>query len=133
MEASISRFEERLEKQIYIYLETKQKISELEDTSSELHHRITCEQKERRKLEAIFTNGRLPDEAKINFSSPSIPILQPPSQPMTKSCVSIPHPAPTLKIFQLNLPQSPGCLPQLVGKQRSVEIPKPFTPLRSFN
>ncbi|KAL5235210.1 hypothetical protein ACI65C_002620 [Semiaphis heraclei] len=134
MEASISRIKERLEKEISIHLETKQKISELEDTTSELQHRITYEQAERRKLEAMLTNGSLPDDAKVNFSVPSMPIPPPPPpQPITKSCGPIPPPAPPLQIPQSNLPPPPGCLPQLVGRQRSVEIPKPSAPLKSFN
>ncbi|XP_001947056.2 disheveled-associated activator of morphogenesis 1 isoform X1 [Acyrthosiphon pisum] len=134
MEASISRIKERLEKEISIHLETKQKISELEDTSSELQHRIAYEQAERRKLEAMLTNGSLPDDAKVNFSAPPMSIPPPPPpQPMTKSCGPAPPPAPPLQIPQLNLPPPPGCLPQLVGRQRSVEIPKPSAPLKSFN
>lgn len=134
MEASISRIKERLEKEISIHLETKQKISELEDTSSELQHRITYEQAERRKLEAMLSNGSLPDDAKVNFSAPPMPIPPPPPpQPMTKSCGPAPPPAPPLQIPQSNLPPPPGCLPQLVGRQRSVEIPKPSAPLKSFN
>ncbi|KAL4108075.1 hypothetical protein QTP88_018330 [Uroleucon formosanum] len=134
MEASISRIKERLEKEISIHLETKQKISELEDTSSELQHRITYEQAERRKLEAMLSNGSLPDDAKVNFSAPPMSIPPPPPpQPMTKSCGPAPPPAPPLQIPQSNLPPPPGCLPQLVGRQRSVEIPKPSAPLKSFN
>lgn len=134
MEASISRVKERLEKEISIHLETKQKISELEDTTSELQHRITYEQEQRRKLEAMVTNGSLPDDAKVNFSAPPTPIPPPPPpQPMTKSRGPAPPPAPPpLQNFQ-NLPPPPGCLPQLVGRQRSVEIPKPSAPLKSFN
>ena len=134
MEVSISRIKERLEKEISIHLETKQKISELEDTSSELQHRITYEQEERRKLEAMLANGSLPDDAKVNFSAPPMPIPPPPPpQPMTKSCGPAPPPAPPLQIFQSNLPPPPGCFPQLVGRQRTVEIPKPSAPLKSFN
>jgi len=134
MEASISRIKERLEKEISIHLETKQKVSELEDTSSELQHRITYEQAERRKLEAMLTNGSLSDDAKVNFSAPPMSIPPPPPpQPMTKSCGPAPPPAPPLQIPQLNLPPPPGCLLQLAGRQRSVEIPKPSAPLKSFN
>jgi len=66
MEASISMFEECLEKQIYVYLKTKQKTSELKglkDTLNGLYHRITYEQRERGNLEAIFTNRSLPNYA----------------------------------------------------------------------
>lgn len=131
MEASISRIKERLEKEISGHLETKQKISELEDTTSELQHRVTYEQGERRKLETMLTNGSLPDDAKVNFSPSPMPV-PPPPPPMTKSRGPAPPPAPPLQISQLNLPPPPG-LPQLVSRQRSVEIPKPSAPLKSFN
>ncbi|XP_025193798.1 disheveled-associated activator of morphogenesis 1 isoform X2 [Melanaphis sacchari] len=134
MEASILRIKERLEKEISIHLETKQKISELEDTSSELQHRIAYEQGERRKLEAMLNNGSLPDDAKVNFSPPPMPIPPPPPpQLIIKSNGPAPPPAPPLQIPPLNLPPPPGCLPQLVVRQRSVEIPKPSAPLKSFN
>jgi len=136
MEASISRVKERLEKEISIHLETKQKISELEDATSELQHRITYEQTERRKLEAMLSNGSLPDDAKVNFSATPMPIPPPPPpppQPLVKSQIPAPPPAPPLQISHLNLPPPPGFLPLLVGRQRSVEIPKSSAPLKSFN
>jgi len=135
MEASILRIKERLEKEISIHLETKQKISELEDTSSELQHRIAYEQGERRKLEAMLNNGSLPDDAKVNFSPPPMAIPPPPPpQLVIKSNGPAPPPAPPpLHIPPSNLPPPPGCLPQLVVRQRSVEIPKPSAPLKSFN
>lgn len=131
MEASILRTKERLEKEMSIHLETKQKVSELEDTVSELQHRITYEQAERIKLEAMLSNGSLPDDAKVNFSASSTPIPPPPppAQSIIKSSIAAP-PAPPP---QLNLPPPPGCLPQLISKQRSVEIPKSSTSLKSFN
>lgn len=135
MEASILRIKERLEKEISIHLETKQKISELEDTSSELQHRIAYEQGERRKLEAMLTNGSLPDDAKVNFSPPPPMPIPPPPPPqlIIKSNCPAPPPAPPLQIPPSNLPPPPGCLPQLAVRQRSVEIPKPSAPLKSFN
>lgn len=134
MEASISRIKERLEKEISVHLETKQKISELEDTSSELQHRISYEQAERRKLEALLNNGSLPDDAKINISAPPTPIPPPPPlQSITKTRGPVPPPAPPLQLPQSNLPPPPGCPPQPVSRQRSVEIPKPSAPLKSFN
>lgn len=131
MEASISRVKERLEKEISIHLETKQKVSELEDTTSELQHRVLYEQAERRKLEALLSNGSLPDDAKVNFTA-SMPI-PPPPPPMAKTRGPAPPPAPPLQLPQPNLPPPPGCPPQLANKQRSVEIPKPSAPLKSFN
>ncbi|KAE9524605.1 hypothetical protein AGLY_014655 [Aphis glycines] len=135
MEASILRIKERLEKEISIHLETKQKISELEDTSSELQHRIAYEQGERRKLEAMLNNGSLPDDAKVNISPPPPMPIPPPPPPqlIIKSNCPAPPPAPPLQIPPLNLPPPPGCLPQLAVRQRSVEIPKPSAPLKSFN
>lgn len=133
MEASISRVKERLEKEISVHLETKQKISELEDTTSELQHRITYEQAERRKFETMLSNGSLPDDAKVNFTTSPMPI-PPPPPPMAKTRGPVPPPAPPpLQITQPNLPPPPGCLPQLISRQRSVEIPKPSAPLKSFN
>ncbi|CAH1723615.1 unnamed protein product [Aphis gossypii] len=135
MEASILRIKERLEKEISIHLETKQKISELEDTSSELQHRIAYEQGERRKLEAMLNNGSLPDDAKVTISPPPPMPIPPPPPPqlIIKSNCPAPPPAPPLQIPPLNLPPPPGCLPQLAVRQRSVEIPKPSAPLKSFN
>lgn len=131
MEASIARYKERLEKEMSIHLETKQKVSELEDTTSELKDRISYEQAERRKLEAMLNNESLPDDAKVNFSPPT-PIPPPPPAQTINRC-PIPPPAPPLQIPHSNLPPPPGCLPLLVSKQRSVEIPKPSAPLKSFN
>ncbi|XP_025407698.1 disheveled-associated activator of morphogenesis 1 isoform X3 [Sipha flava] len=131
MEASISRVKERLEKEISIHLETKQKVSELEDTTSELQHRVLYEQTERRKLEAMLSNGSLPDDAKVNFTA-SMPI-PPPPPPMAKTRGPAPPPAPPLQLPQPNFPPPPGCPPQLSSKQRSVEIPKPSAPLKSLN
>jgi len=50
-----------------------------------------------------------------------------PSQLMSKSS------APLLQISQSNIPPSPGCLPQLVSRPKSVEIPKLSTLLKSLN
>jgi len=102
MEASISRIKERLEKEISIHLETKQKISELEDTTSELQHRITYEQAERRKLETMLSNGSLPDDTKVNFSPSPMPV-PPPPPPMAKSRGPAPPPAPPLQISSLQI------------------------------
>ncbi|VVC32461.1 Hypothetical protein CINCED_3A014002 [Cinara cedri] len=133
MEASIARYKERLEKEMSIHLETKQKVSELEDTTSELKDRISYEQAERRKLEAMLNNESLPDDAKVNFSAPTPIPPPPPVQTITTTRCPIPPPAPPLQIPHSNLPPPPGCLPLLVSKQRSVEIPKPSAPLKSFN
>lgn len=134
MEASISRVKERLEKEISVHLETKQKIAELEDTTSELQHRITYEQAERRKLEAMLSNGSLPDDAKANFNAPSPSPIPPPPPPQSasKSRGPAPPPAPPpLQISQPNIPPPLGF--PLVTRQRVVEIPKPSAPLKSFN
>lgn len=132
MEASISRVKERLEKEISIHLETKQKISELEDTTSELQHRISYEQAERRKLEAMLSNGSLPDDAKVNFKASPMPVPPPPPpQPMIKSNCPIPPPAPPLQISLPNFLSQDHS--KLVSRQRKVEIPKPSAPLKSFN
>ena len=56
---------ERLEKETAAHLEARQKISELEDRVSELEHRATCEQDERKRLETLLSCGSLPDDAKV--------------------------------------------------------------------
>lgn len=56
---------ERLEKETAAHLEARQKISELEDRTSELEHRATYEQDERKRLETLI--GNLPDDAKVRF------------------------------------------------------------------
>lgn len=56
---------ERLEKETAAHLEARQKISELEDRTSELEHRATYEQDERKRLETLI--GNLPDDAKVCF------------------------------------------------------------------
>lgn len=132
MEASILRVKERLEKEISIHLETKQKISELEDTTSELEHRISYEQAERRKLEAMLSNGSLPDDAKVNFKASPMPVPPPPPpQPMIKSNGPVPPPpAPP----QISLPNFPSLdHSKSTSRQRTVAIPKPSAPLKSFN
>lgn len=67
MEASLQRVKERLEKETAAHLEAKQKISELEDRTSELEHRASCEQVERKRLETLLSSGSLPDDAKVHM------------------------------------------------------------------
>lgn len=65
IEASLQRVKERLEKETAAHLEARQKISELEDRTSELEHRATYEQDERKRLETLLSCGSLPDDAKV--------------------------------------------------------------------
>ncbi len=80
MEASLQRVKERLEKETAAHLEARQKISELEDRTSELEHRASYEQVERKRLETLLSSGSLPDDAKASTSrfsyllSPSLQI-----------------------------------------------------------
>lgn len=61
VEASLQRVKERLEKETAAHLEARQKISELEDRTSELEHRATYEQDERKRLEILIGT----DDAKV--------------------------------------------------------------------
>lgn len=65
VEASLQRVKERLEKETAAHLEARQKISELEDRTSELEHRATYEQDERRRLETLLNSGSLSDDTKV--------------------------------------------------------------------
>lgn len=61
----MSRVKERLEKETALHLEARQKISLLEDRAGDLEHRLSCEERERRRLESLLTEGSLPDDAKV--------------------------------------------------------------------
>jgi len=66
MEASLARVKERLEKETAAHLETRQRVSELEDRTQELDHQINCERGERHRLEQLVTSGNIPDDAKVS-------------------------------------------------------------------
>lgn len=68
IEASLCRVKERLEKETAAHLESRQRISELEDKTSDLEHRVNCEESERRRLETLLSSGSLPDDAKVFLS-----------------------------------------------------------------
>lgn len=69
MEASLMRVKERLEKETTAHLEARQKISQLEDRTSDLEHRINCEEGERLRLERLLSSGSLPDDAKVDMNT----------------------------------------------------------------
>lgn len=65
IETSLMRVKERLEKETAANLEAKQKISLLEDKTSDLEHRVNCEESERLRLEALLRSGSFPDDTKV--------------------------------------------------------------------
>ena len=54
-----------MEKETACHLEARQKIGALEDRASELEHRLSFEEAEKRRLEALLSEGSLPDDAKV--------------------------------------------------------------------
>lgn len=67
MEASLTRIKERLEKETSMHIETKQKISELQDNLETLSRQINNEKSERKRLEQLVASGSLPDDAKATL------------------------------------------------------------------
>lgn len=67
MEASLARIKERLEKETSMHIETKQKISELQDNLETLSRQINNEKSERKRLEQLVASGSLPDDAKATL------------------------------------------------------------------
>lgn len=65
IEASLNRTKERLEKEMSVHMETKQKLNSVEYKASELEHQLHYEKDERLRLEQILTS--LPDDAKVNL------------------------------------------------------------------
>ncbi|XP_065208750.1 disheveled-associated activator of morphogenesis 1 isoform X3 [Planococcus citri] len=140
IEASLQRVKERLEKETAAHLEARQKISELEDRTSELEHRATYEQDERKRLETLLNSGSLPDDAKVvglrstdsglektqcNGVAPPPPPISAPKQPPPP-----PPPAPGIPAPPC-APMPPPSLPQVRTEIKNV--PKPSNPLKSFN
>ncbi|XKL66064.1 hypothetical protein PGB90_009484 [Kerria lacca] len=138
VEASLQRVKERLEKETAAHLEARQKISELEDRTSELEHRATYEQDERRRLETLLNSGSLSDDTKVvglNRPNGEVSSLQ------EKQCNGIstlstpkqlpppPPPAPE--------PPAPPCAPAPPSvppiRSEIKNVPKPSNPLKSFN
>lgn len=67
MEASLARIKERLEKETSMHIETKQRISELQDNLETLSRQINNEKSERKRLEQLVASGSLPDDAKATL------------------------------------------------------------------
>lgn len=67
LEASIARVKERLEKETAAHLEVKQRLGAAEDRLLEMDDKLQVEMKERRKLEALLSEGCLPDDAKVVY------------------------------------------------------------------
>lgn len=58
---------ERLEKETSMHIETKQRISELQDNLETLSRQINNEKSERKRLEQLVASGSLPDDAKATI------------------------------------------------------------------
>lgn len=54
-----------MEKETAAHIEARQRVSALEDRTSELEDRLALEERERRRLEALLSEGSLPDDAKV--------------------------------------------------------------------
>lgn len=67
MEDSLARIKERLEKEMSMHIETKQRISELQDNLETLSRQINNEKSERKRLEQLVASGSLPDDAKATL------------------------------------------------------------------
>ncbi|KAK7601114.1 hypothetical protein V9T40_008555 [Parthenolecanium corni] len=140
MEASLQRVKERLEKETAAHLEAKQKISELEDRTSELEHRASCEQVERKRLETLLSSGSLPDDAKVvglNRSSNEVLAKDKPCNGIsTTSSASknTPPPPPPVPGPPAPPPCAPAPPPTLPPVRTEIKnVPKPSNPLKSFN
>jgi len=64
MEASLNRTKERLEKEMSVHMETKQRLNAVEYRSSEIEHQYQYEREERLRLEQLLSS--LPDDAKVS-------------------------------------------------------------------
>ncbi|XP_073980936.1 disheveled-associated activator of morphogenesis-like protein isoform X2 [Rhodnius prolixus] len=143
LEASVARGKERLEKETAAHIEARQRVSALEDRTSELEDRLALEERERRRLEALLSEGSLPDDAKaegLNMVNghqhgplgSSAPPPPPPSAPIPPP----PPPAPAAPPPPL-LPQQPNPTgppaPPAAPPRPAKNVPKPSNPLKSFN
>lgn len=129
LEASVQRVKERLEKETAGHLEARQKLGAIEDKMLEIEDKLQIEMRERRKLEALLSEGCIPDDAKaeglnmVNGHEPRLsappPAPAPPPPP--------PGPAPP--------PPPPSSAPLAPpAPQRPVKtVPQPSNPLKSFN
>ncbi|XP_054261118.1 disheveled-associated activator of morphogenesis 1 isoform X2 [Macrosteles quadrilineatus] len=138
VEASLTRVKERLEKETAANLEAKQKISQLEDRTSELEH-------ERLRLERLVTCGSLSDDTKAvslgklngslengHDSNHISEVKVPPPPP----CPSLPPPPPPVPgpPPPPSAPAPPMALaPPLPRPTVTKNVPQPSNPLKSFN
>ncbi|XP_014239797.1 disheveled-associated activator of morphogenesis 1 isoform X2 [Cimex lectularius] len=135
LEASMVRTKERLEKETAAHLETRQKVSALEDSAAELQHRLELEERERRRLEVLLSEGSLPDDTKaegLNMVN-GHHHLPPPPPPPPAAPLPPPPPPPTA----LAPPGPPVLSANPPPPQQTVRpaknVPKPSNPLKSFN
>jgi len=107
MEASLARIKERLEKEISMHIETKQKISELQDNLETLSRQVNNEKSERKRLEQLVASGSLPDDAKATLKIVEDEVLEkietkltppppppPPLAPPPPPCLMLATPPP---------------------------------------
>lgn len=127
MEASLARIKERLEKETSMHIETKQKISELQDNLETLSRQVNNEKSERKRLEQLVASGSLPDDAKATLKIVEDEVLEKVETKLTPP----PPPPPPLA------PPPPPCLMPAAPPPMKMEIiknvPQPSNPLKSFN
>lgn len=115
MEASLARIKERLEKETSMHIETKQKISELQDNLETLSRQINNEKSERKRLEQLVASGSLPDDAKATLKIVEDEVLEkletkptppppppPPLAPPPPPCL-MPAAPPPMKVITIYL------------------------------
>lgn len=127
IEASLARIKERLEKETSMHIETKQRISELQDNMETLSRQVNNEKSERKRLEQLVASGSLPDDAKatIKIVEDEVP------EKVAAKPMPPPPPPPPLA------PPPPPCSMPAAPPPMKVEIiknvPQPSNPLKSFN
>ncbi|XP_044581625.1 disheveled-associated activator of morphogenesis 1 isoform X1 [Cotesia glomerata] len=128
IEASLARIKERLEKETSMHIETKQKISELQDNVETLSRQVNNEKSERKRLEQLVASGSLPDDAKA-----TIKIVDDDVEEKVESKPTPPPPPPPPPLA----PPPPPCLMPIAPPPMKMEIiknvPQPSNPLKSFN
>lgn len=130
MEASLARIKERLEKETSMHIETKQRISELQDNLETLSRQINNEKSERKRLEQLVASGSLPDDAKATLKIVEDEVLE---KVETKPTPPPPPPPPLA-------PPPPPCMMPAAPPPMKVTIIrynfynlKNFTPTNIFN
>lgn len=156
----MARVKERLEKETSMHIETKQRISELQDNLETLSRQINNEKSERKRLEQLVASGSLPDDAKATIKIVEDEVLEkveakpmppppppPPLAPPPPPCL-MPTAPPPMKVRPIFILLSNYLLSRLfdIGSTNvriisnirvQVEIiknvPQPSNPLKSFN